>query len=85
LGYDLERIVARGGEVFEVVVNDVFLNGKGQERVCAKTLFCYWTVRELRMSLTELVRRLGISVAGVGYSVERGEFIALEKEDQLIE
>ncbi len=42
-------------------------------------------VRELEMSLTELARRLGISVAGVGYSVERGEIIARENQYQLIE
>jgi hypothetical protein len=31
------------------------------------------------------VRGVGISVAGVGYSVERGETIALEKDSQSIE
>jgi hypothetical protein len=37
------------------------------------------------MTLTELARRLGISVVGLGYSVERGEMIALETRYQLIE
>jgi len=37
------------------------------------------------MSLAELARRLGISVAGVGYSGEKGEIIARENEYQLIE
>jgi hypothetical protein len=47
---------------------------------------CYaWAVRELGISLTELARRLGISVAGVGYSVERGEIIARENDYQLTE
>ena len=32
------------------------------------------------ISLTELAKRLGISVAGVGYSVERGEIIAREND-----
>jgi hypothetical protein len=36
------------------------------------------------MSLTELARRLGISVAGVGYWAERGEIMALENQYQLI-
>jgi len=39
----------------------------------------------LGISLTELARRLEISVPGVGYSVERGEIIALENDYQLIE
>ena len=45
----------------------------------------YWTVRELGMSLTEIARRLGISVSGVGYSVERGAIIARENNYRLIE
>jgi adenine/guanine phosphoribosyltransferase-like PRPP-binding protein len=36
-------------------------------------------------SSSELAKRLGISVAGVGYSVERGEIIARENDYQLIE
>ena len=50
------------------------------ERGKARSLFCYWGVRELGISLTELARRLGISVAGVGYSVERGEMTAREND-----
>jgi hypothetical protein len=56
-----------------------------QKRVKAMSLFCYRAVRELGFSLTELARRLGISVAGVGYSVERREIIARENDYQLIE
>ena len=71
--------------VFEIEVNDIVLKGKQRKRVKARSLFCYWAVRELGMSLTELARRLGISVAGVGYSVARGEIIARENQYQLIE
>ena len=51
----------------------------------ARSLFCYWVGHELGFSLTELARHLGISVAGVGYSVKRGEIIARENHFQLIE
>jgi hypothetical protein len=61
------------------------LKGKQQKRVKATSLFCYWAVRELGISLTELARDLGISVAEVGYSVERGVIIARENHYQLIE
>ena len=71
-------------EIYKIEVNDIFLKGKQQKRVKARSLFCYWAVRELGISLTELARRLGISVAGVGYSVERGEIIARENDYQLI-
>ena len=39
----------------------------------------------MRISLTELGRRIGISIAGVGYSVERGEVIGRENDYQLLE
>ncbi len=80
-------------EIYGIEVDDIFLKGKQQKRVKARSLFCFWpacagtadrAVRELGISLTELARCLGISVAGVGYSVERGEIIALENDYQSI-
>jgi putative transposase len=85
LGYDLDRIAARVAESFEIEIGDIFLKGKQQKKVKARSHFCYWAVRELGFSLTELARRLGIRVAGVGYSVERGEMIARESDYRLIE
>ena len=84
LGYDLDRIALRVAEIFSLVANDIFLKGKQQKRVKPRSLFCYWAVRELGISLTELARRLGISVPAVGYSVERGEILAKENNYQLI-
>ena len=85
LGYDLDRIAARVAEIYEMEMGDIFLEGKQRKRVKARSLFCYWAVRELGFSLTELAQRLNISVPGVGYSVERGEMIALDNNYQLIE
>jgi hypothetical protein len=58
--------------------------GKHQRRVKPRSLFCYWAVRELGIPITEVARRLGISVPGVGYSVDRGENIARENDYQVI-
>ena len=84
LAYDLDRVSARVAEIYGIEVDDIFLKGKQQIRVKARSLFCFWAVSELEISLTELARRLGISVAGVGYSVERGEIIVRENDYQLI-
>jgi hypothetical protein len=43
-----------------------------------RSLFCFWAVRKLEISLTKLARRLGMSPAGVGYAVQRGKIIARE-------
>ena len=48
-----------------------------------RSLFCFWAVRELGFSLSELARRLGLSVPGVGLSVKRGERLAAEKRLRL--
>ena len=61
------------------------MKGKQQKRVKARSFFCFWASRELGVSLTELARRLGISVPGVGYSVDMGEAIARESDYRLIE
>ena len=84
LGYDLDRVAARVAEIFEIGADDIFIKGKQQKRVRPRSLFCFWAVRELEISLTELARRFGISVPGVGYSVERGEIIARKNDYQLI-
>ena len=84
-GDDLDRIASRVADIYEIEVDEIFLKGKQQKRVKARSLFCFWAVRELGISLTELARRLGISIAGVGYSVARGEIIARENHYQLIE
>jgi hypothetical protein len=47
------------------------------------SLLCFWTVRELGMSLTELARHLGISVPCVGYDVERRKPIARYNNSQI--
>jgi REP element-mobilizing transposase RayT len=83
LGYDLDRIAVRVAEIFQMKANDIFSKGKQQKRVKARSLFCFWAVNELGISLTELARRIGISVPAIGYSVERGKIIANDNNYQL--
>jgi len=49
-----------------------------------RSLLCFWAVRKLGMSLTDLARHLRISVSGVGYAVERRETIARDNNYQLV-
>ena len=51
----LDLIASRVAEICEIKVNDIFLKGKQQKRVKPRSLFCYWAVRELGISLTDLV------------------------------
>ena len=74
--YDLRKVAERVGEIFG--------RGREQQRVGARSLFCFWAVRELGNSLASLAMRLEMSPAGVGYAVQREEAIAQENGYELI-
>ena len=56
---------------------------KERPRVKARSLLCYWAVREMGMSMADLSRKLGISLSGISQHVNRGETIAREGNFQL--
>ena len=64
--------------------DDIFSKRKQPKKVKVRGLLCFWAIRELGISLTELARHLGISVPPVGYAVERAEAAARDKNYQLI-
>lgn len=85
LGYDLKEIADTVGQLYQIDPEEIFSKGSQKIKVKARSLLCYWAVRELGMSLTELAKRLGMSPPGIGYAVARGEVIAKDKNYQLTE
>jgi putative transposase len=77
-GVDLNRLAAIVSELMDIDMALVFAPGKERSRVAARSLMCFWAVRELGMSLSDLSERLGISLSGVSLSVQRGERLAAE-------
>ena len=84
-GVTLETVAARVLEVLKVEANQLARPGKQRQRVRARSLYCFWAVRELGISMSELSRWFGISVAAVSKSVERGEKLAEEENFQLLD
>jgi len=84
-GYDLDRFAKRVAEIYGTGKDEVFSKGQQQRKVKARSLLCYWAVREAGMSLRELASRLEMSGPGVGFAVERGAAIANENGYKLIE
>ncbi|MCK4819501.1 hypothetical protein KA005_27285 [bacterium] len=82
LGYDLKRIADRAGEIYRMDARYILSRGRQSRRVDARSLVCYWAVRELGMALTDLARVLGMSPSAVSYAVERGEVIATDNNYQ---
>ena len=71
-GYDLNRIAKRVAVICKMDPDDIFSKGKHRKEVRARSLLCFWAIRGLGTSRTELAGHLGISVPGVGYALERG-------------
>lgn len=78
-GYDLQHIVVRAAEIFEIDSDEIYLTGRQTSRVGARSLVCFWAVRELGISLSALARTFKMSVPGIGYAVVRGAKIAKDK------
>ena len=79
-GYNIDLIAECVAEVLEVEPEEVFSKGRQDWKVRARSLLCFWASRELGISHTELAKKLELSLAGVGFSVERGESIAKESK-----
>ena len=75
-GVDLALIASRVSEVLGVKPEEVWAEGKYRRIVEARSLLCYWAVRELGVSMSSLARKLGKSVPSVSESVTRGRRIA---------
>jgi len=83
-GFDLEQVAQRAASLFGIKAEEIFLPVKYPVVVQARSLFCYWAVRELGFSATSLARKLNISQPAVSISVRRGAKIAIEKGFQLV-
>ena len=77
-GYDLEKVGLRVSEVMTVGPEAVWRKGRYRHVVEARSLFCYWAVRELGVAMSSLAGKLRISIPAVSKSVLRGQRIAEE-------
>jgi putative transposase len=71
----LACIVARA---LEIDRSDVDAPGRQPSRVQARSLFCYWAVRELGITTTALADRFGLSQPAISLAVQRGEKLVAE-------
>ena len=83
-GFTVDKVAARVAEVLEIKQEDVWAAGKYRETVQARSLLCYWAVRELGVTMTSLSQLLNISVQAIGKSVIRGGKLAKAKKYSLI-
>jgi hypothetical protein len=64
---------------------DLYLPGRQKKLVDARSLLCFWAVRELGISMTALAPRFSLTAAAIGYAAARGQKIAREKGYVMVE
>jgi REP element-mobilizing transposase RayT len=83
-GYTIEKVEKRVMEIFGVEKDVIYSKGRRRIQVDARSLLCYWAVRELGITATDLAKRLRMTQPAVSYAVIRGELIAKEKSYTLV-
>jgi hypothetical protein len=85
LGYDLDKLARRVGEIYQIAREDLYSKDREKIRAEARSVFCYWAVRALGIEGAQIAKRLRMGQPGVAYAVGRGERIVKQKEIQMIE
>lgn len=83
-GMSVEHIAARVAELCAVTNAEIWAQGKQRRRVEARSILCFWAVRELGLDMSSLARRLGLSVPAVSKSVQRGGRLVHKKGFSLV-
>ena len=84
-GHTIEKVAKRVLEIFGIEKDVIYSKGRRKIQVAARSLLCYWAVRELGLTATALAKRLGMRQPAVSYAVVRGEQIAKESNCTLVE
>jgi putative transposase len=71
-------------KIFGVKAEEIWSPGRFRRIVEARSVLCYWAVREMGASMTMLSRKMGVSVAAISGSVIRGQTIVEEKGLKII-
>jgi hypothetical protein len=83
-GVDTDYVARRAAKLSDIPVEQIWQPGKYRQLVRARSLLCFWAVRELGVSMSSLARRLNISTVAVSKSVERGARLASEEGLELL-
>ena len=85
LGYDLNKAEQKVLGLFGISRKELYSGSRKKPISWARSVFCYWCVRELGESMTSIAKRLGLTQPAVGYAVDRGERISKDRKIELIE
>ena len=78
-GYGIEKLEGRVLEIYGIDRDELYSKSRQKARADARSVFCYWAVRELGVAGTQMAKRLGMSQPGVAYAVNKGERIVRDE------
>ena len=78
IGYDFDKVVQRVAELFQMKSAEILLPSKQPDRVKARSLVCFWAVKELSISSLSVASKLRITQPAVSRAAQRGEKLAIE-------
>lgn len=78
-GVDLEKLTKIVAEVLGVEPAELEAPGRHPNRIQARSLFCYWAVRELGSTTTLLAKRFRLTQPAISLAVGRGERLVAER------
>jgi len=82
-GYTIEGLEQRVLDLFRIDKEDLYSKSRQKPRAEARSVFCYWGVREVGLEGTRIAKRLNMSQPGVAYAVQRGEKIVKDNDFQI--
>ena len=82
-GVDFERLCHIVADLLGIDLADFARPGNQPQKVKARSLLCYWAVRELGITTTTLAHRFNLTQPAISVAVRRGEKLATEKRWQL--
>ncbi len=82
-GYTIERLEERILEIYRIDREELYSKGRQKVQADARSVLCYWAVRELGLEGTQMAKRLQLSQPGVAYAVKKGERIVRDKNLQM--
>jgi hypothetical protein len=72
-GYDFDTVVGRVSELMGLKRDEVLSPGKYKKVVEARSVACYWAMREIGISQSVLAKKFSISQPAISMAVKRGE------------
>jgi len=69
---DLDQVAQRVAEVLQIDSSEIWKEGKKAVTVRARSLLCYWAIKELGMTAVAVAKRVRLSEPTVLRAAERG-------------